>query len=201
MNQTIGCILLAAGQSRRFGGDKRHARLTSGTTLLEASIERYRCGFDELILVLRPNESGPKSPQVFVIQAKDAALGMGHSLAAGAREARIRSWSGVFVALADMPFVSATTLATLKQTLQDRLETAQPTAIVQPVFRASDGSDQPGHPVGFSADLLPEFEALQGDSGAREVVRRHAHRRVVVHVADPGVLLDVDRPDQLPRPP
>lgn len=199
MNQSIGCILLAAGQSRRFGGDKRQARLASGATLLEASLKRYRRVFDDLILVLRPDEAGPTGVQALVVQARDAALGMGHSLAAGAHEARVRHWSGAFVALADMPFVTTNTLVTLKQTLQEHLDAARPTVVVQPVLRASDGTDQPGHPVGFSADLLPELEALQGDSGARDVVRRHAQHRVIVRVADTGVLLDVDRPDQLPR--
>ncbi|MGA1372127.1 MAG: nucleotidyltransferase family protein [Pseudomonadales bacterium] len=198
MTITIGCILLAAGQSRRFGGDKRQVRLADGSTLLDASIERYRSSFDELILVLRPGETAAPRTGIIVVESPDAAKGMGHSLAAGAHAAETRGWSGAFVALADMPFVSATTLTTLKHALGQRLHGGRP-VIVQPALQGADGRVEPGHPVGFSDDLLPELGTLGGDSGARDVIRRHADCRFTVLVTDPGVVQDVDQPHQLPR--
>jgi molybdenum cofactor cytidylyltransferase len=54
--------------------------------------------------------------------------------------------------------------------------------------------DTPGHPVGFSREFFAELLDLDGDEGARSVVR--AHRDVVefVDVDDPGVVTDLDQP-------
>lgn len=161
---------------------------------------------------------------VTVMRCPDADLGMGHSLAAGAAHAMQAKWRGAFVALGDMPWVQADTLRALRATLAARVgadtaenaaentaeHTAEDTApvIVQPELVPPDGAQfdsisvggaLPGHPVGFSAVLLPELAALHGDAGARRVVAAHAQSVVRVPVTDSGVLADVDRPDQLPR--
>ena len=52
------------------------------------------------------------------------------------------------------------------------LSTHDPRAIL----RAASEDGAPGHPVLFPADLLPELGRLTGDTGAREVLRRHGDR-------------------------
>jgi molybdenum cofactor cytidylyltransferase len=56
---------------------------------------------------------------------------------------------------------------------------------------------QRGHPVLFSAALFPQLKALTGDQGARDVLRAFGDRLALVETDDPGVLVDVDTPDQL----
>jgi molybdenum cofactor cytidylyltransferase len=49
--------------------------------------------------------------------------------------------------------------------------------------------------VGFGAELYSELAKLSGDEGARRLVARYpAH---AVEVDDPGVMFDVDTPDDL----
>jgi molybdenum cofactor cytidylyltransferase len=115
---------------------------------------------------------------------------MGHSLAAGAAAAN--GWRYAFVALADMPWVLANTLAELRALMEKQLASRHGPVIVQPTF---DGV--PGHPVGFSADLFPALRALQGDEGARRVLRSHTGAVLHVEVDDPGVLKDLDTPNQI----
>ena len=55
-----------------------------------------------------------------------------------------------------------------------------------------------GHPVLFGAGWLPALRALSGDEGARAILQT-AQRLTLVAVEDPGVLLDVDRPEDLQR--
>jgi molybdenum cofactor cytidylyltransferase len=50
----------------------------------------------------------------------------------------------------------------------------------------------PANPVLFSADLVPELAAVQGDEGARSVVKRHRDRVEHVAVCDGPPPLDVD---------
>ena len=54
-----------------------------------------------------------------------------------------------------------------------------------------------GHPVGFSAQLRSQLLALDGDTGARAILQRLSDRLVRVAVDDPGILVDIDRPEDL----
>ena len=146
--------------------------------------ERYAGTFSKLLVVLRENDDAvarllePLHPTIVI--AEDAAQGMGRSLAAGIAAAGNHPF--VFVGLADMPFVEQTTLSRL-------LELAAPGSIVRPLHRGT-----PGHPVGFADDYFDALLRLQGDQGAREVIRGHARSLVQLWTDDPGVVRDVDRP-------
>ena len=179
-------VLLAAGASRRFGSDKRLHRL-DGTPMVVRTAERYVETFGKLFVVLREDDEAiarlvePLQPDIVIaVIAQDAAQGMGRSLAAGIAAASDHPFA--FVALADMPFVQPSTLLQL-------LELAAPECIVRPLHRGT-----PGHPVGFAADYFEALKQLEGDQGAREVIRRHARSLVQLWTDDPGVVRDVDRP-------
>jgi molybdenum cofactor cytidylyltransferase len=191
-----GALLLAAGFSRRFGSDKRRHRLDDDTSLLGASVRLYAQAFDRLIVVLRPEDDDlvtdvaaatatlaapPSAPRI--VRCADAHLGMGHSLACGARAAN--GWDYLFVALADMAWIRPATLRYLRSVLA----AAPRDAIVQPVYRRT-----PGHPVGFGAAHRNALARLSGDAGARSVLRDAGDRLIQVAVDDPGVLEDLDTP-------
>lgn len=185
-----GVIVLAAGRSRRFGGDKRQHVLQDGRPLLEASLALYSAAFERCILVLRPEDDATgivpaRTAGVQQVFARDAALGMGHSLAAGASAAV--GWRYLFVALADMAWIRRDTLARLRAAMeQSDVET-----IVQPMYR-----QQPGHPVGFGAAHRQALTQLAGDQGARHVLQQNQTHIQRIEVDDPGVLRDLDTPDQ-----
>ena len=83
--------MLAAGRSRRFGDeDKRTVHLSNGRPVLESTLESVRGTVDSTLLVLRPDDLDlidllDAHEAVTVVICQDADLGMGHSLAAGAR--------------------------------------------------------------------------------------------------------------------
>ena len=176
-------VLLAAGASRRFGTDKRLHSL-DGTPMVVRTAELYATSFSKLYIVLKQDDEAvarlvePLKPAIVI--AEDAAKGMGRSLAAGISAAAGHPF--VFVALADMPFVQASTLRQLR-------DLAAPGCIVRPLYRGT-----PGHPVGFAADYFEALGQLKGDQGAREVIRRHSRSLVQFWTDDAGVVRDVDRP-------
>ena len=180
---SAGAVILAAGESTRFGSDKRRFRLADGRTMLETTLAAYRGVFDEIFLVLKPADEVWASAldKVQPVYARDAALGMGHSLAAGVRAGRHLDY--LFVALADMPDVQAMTLKRLK------VAPTGPDSIVLPVYRGT-----PGHPVGFGSAHFGDLQHLTGDAGARDVVRAHGGSTLRIEVNDPGVLKDYDVP-------
>jgi len=54
--------------------------------------------------------------------------------------------------------------------------------------------------VGFASRWFDSLITLTGDAGARELVRSNARLRTLCAVDDPGILQDVDAPDDLEQP-
>lgn len=183
-----GVLLLAAGRSRRFGSDKRRARLADGQTLLAASIAAVqRSGLPLLVCLDRSDTelNGTLGDAgVAVTLCDDAAGGMGHTLAHGVRQ-RPGDWQGILVALADMPWIRpATYLAIARQLTPD--------TIVAPCHEG-----RRGHPVGFGAAFFGPLAASTGDTGARTLLDAYPGALRELSLDDPGVLRDVDTVDAL----
>ncbi len=56
-----------------------------------------------------------------------------------------------------------------------------------------------GHPVLFARELFVELAAAPEDQGARAVVAADPARVAYVDVDDPGILMDLDTPEDLER--
>ncbi|NQD76429.1 NTP transferase domain-containing protein [Pseudomonas sp. CM27] len=182
----VVALVLAAGNSVRFGTDKRRALLMDGRSLLVHSVERACAVFDDVRVVLRDRERGMDlglPPGCRVISSPNCASGMGHSLAAGAASLVDSEAQAVAILLGDMPWVETATLAGLGFN-------ASASTIVLPCH---DG--QQGHPVLFGRAFWPALARLTGDEGARSVVKANPASCVRLEVQDAGVLLDVDSPD------
>ena len=189
--------MLAAGAGNRFGSDKRLSRLgASERTVLEQTLRVYVSAFETVTAVLRADEA--QHTQIAaragarVVIAQDAADGMGHSLAAGVRAIRETDCDWLFVGLADMPFVQTATL----QKLADATSRAGEDAILRPCW-GKPAEARWGHPIGWGRSYFSELESLRGDRGARGLLQAHRDRVVGVAVDDPGVVLDIDTPEDL----
>ncbi len=181
-------ILLAAGSSRRFGANKLLAPLSDGTPLAVAAARRLIAAVPEAIAVVRPGDvelaAVLGAQGLRIVECAQAQCGMGHSLAAGVAAAGAAdAW---LIALADMPSIEDSTLASVVAHLVAGSELVAP-------FHAG----RRGHPVGFAAGFGAELLSASGDTGAREILARHASLLTRLDVDDPGILLDVDTPADL----
>jgi molybdenum cofactor cytidylyltransferase len=122
-----------------------------------------------------------------IVVCENAADGMGASLACAARAAG--KADGYLIALADMPFVRASSIAAVR----DAIASGAPLAA--PYFRA-----RRGHPVGISGDFFEQLLAARGDEGARQLLSANESRLVKIPVGDPGVIRDIDTPEDLSPP-
>jgi molybdenum cofactor cytidylyltransferase len=86
----------------------------------------------------------------------------------------------------DHPFISA---ATVRRLIQAFREKAAP--VVVPTFRS-----RRGHPVLFSRSLFPELTEPDLPEGARTVVHRYLASLLQIPVEDPGILADIDTPEE-----
>jgi molybdenum cofactor cytidylyltransferase len=184
-------ILLAAGASRRFGGNKLLHPLPGGLTIGEQAAKHLLEGAGNALAVVRPgdDELARRLEKLGceILVAPGAMVGMGGSLASAvAATSGAEAW---VVALADMPFVTAETIRAVAAALR------RGAAISVPVLR---GENTRGHPVGFQARFGATLANLSGDQGARAVLDLHAAEIVEVEVRDDGIYRDVDTPVELP---
>lgn len=191
----IGAIILAAGSSRRFGDDKRKTLLNEGDSVLVRTINNVASILGSTLVVLRfgdrqyADELGDmiEQPNVSYFLAPDSAKGMAHSL--GNAIHSVSDLDAIMVFLADMPYIQTDTVNKLLTAL-DTHEGEAP--IIVPTLNGT-----PGHPVIFDQAYFAELQALEGDRGARSVVDGHQDNLVLVEVDDPGVLKDIDTPNDL----
>ncbi|HJW03191.1 MAG TPA: nucleotidyltransferase family protein [Azospira sp.] len=187
----LAAILLAAGSARRFGSDKLLASLADGTPVALAAARAIQAGMPSgalLVAVIRPEQTALATLLQEAgwqpVASAEAALGMGHSLAAGVEASR--EAAGWLVALADMPYLQPASVAAVAAAL------SADAPLAAPGYRG-----QRGHPVGFGAAYREELQALSGDAGARHLIQRDRARLRLLEVDDPGVLQDVDTPADL----
>jgi molybdenum cofactor cytidylyltransferase len=180
-HNAVGCIVLAAGKSLRFGSDKRYHRLASGHTLLEQTLLCLQAVFHERVLVLRNDDHELANHYISdwqIVMASEAELGMGHSLAAAMTVTS--HWPGAVIALGDMPWVQATTYQSLQLALA-------PATLVVPHYQG-----QRGNPVAIGRDHFVTLSKATGDVGARHLFAQHPDLVTRLEVNDPGILLDLD---------
>lgn len=181
-----GAILLAAGESRRFGaGNKLLADLGGEPVVRRTAMAAAAAGLP-LIVVLGHQAEDVRAAldglAATFVPAARWAEGMGASLAAGAA-AVPAWWDGALVLLGDMPLVPAATLAAIAAAVD------APGAIAAPVH-----AGRRGNPVGFGRAWLPRLAQLGADSGARALL---AGAAVTELPAGPEVLADCDTPAAL----
>jgi len=192
MNGPIVGILLAAGKGERFGGgvgnNKLLVNLPNGLPIALAAARNLQPACDRLLVVLRPGDTALAdllaADGFAVVVCHDAYAGMGHSLAAGVRASpEAGAW---IVALADMPFIQSTS----HHVVAARLRAGD--NIV-----ATKSQGRRGHPVGFSGPWRDQLLLLTGDQGGKTILEENSGELRLVEVDDPGVLRDIDRPEDL----
>ncbi len=181
-------ILLAAGRSSRFGSDKVMHHLPDGRPMAVAAASNFITACDKVIAVLRPDSE--KLNRLLIdagcetVICTSADAGMGYSLATGVSASR--EAAGWVVALADMPFITSASHRVVVNSLRKGASIA-----------ACEFNGRRGHPVGFADRWHDQLVGLTGDHGAKPILEAHQQQLVLCSVDDPGVVRDIDWPEDL----
>ncbi len=179
-------LYLASGSSRRFGSNKllyplegKPMFLYGLETLQQAAQGREDC----TVTVVSRYEEIRKTAEAMGLRAVDSPLseqGLSHTIKAGlASLGRLEEQDYILFAVADQPYLRASSVTRLLDAAGPGVEGASLCI-----------GDRPGSPTLFSAVLVPELMALEGDTGGRAVLKRH--RCLFVQADDEKELEDID---------
>ena len=176
----VGAVILAAGASRRLGEPKQLLVL-GGETLLERAVRVARtAGCSPVVVVLgafgEVIQKGCQLDDAVVVVNEDWAEGMGSSLRVGVGV--VRDSDACVVMTCDMPAVTAEHLRALMSSGE---------------VTASFYSGKGGVPAYFPVEAFQSLMELQGDLGAKDLLRSARAVELV------GGELDVDTMEDLTR--
>ncbi len=184
LDPSIAFALLAAGSSKRFGGDKLTADLAGKPVWRRAADAAEAAGFATRFLIVSgaASEALHTSTMGWTVAInREADSGISSSIRLAA--ALAANCSRLVIGLADMPCVGAAHLRQLAQ--------ADGIAFT----RYPHGND--GVPAAFPRAALGRLQCVTGDSGAA-ALRWEGDRRSF-EPASPIELLDLDTPEDLAR--
>jgi len=164
INQKISAVILAAGESRRFGSTKQVTEI-NGKPMLQAVLDvAVRTGFYRILLVLGANSNEILKAMTIhngieVLINSRWKEGQSTSVRAGVEALKEDSDAIVFL-LGDQPFIS-------QALIQDEMMEYQQTD-AEIVFPTFDGEQ--GNPVLFSKECYQDLMQLMGDRGGKSII-------------------------------
>nr|WP_223650628.1 nucleotidyltransferase family protein [Halopseudomonas nanhaiensis] len=192
-SEGVCALVLSAGQGSRYRAEAGEDKLLApcfddiaSPPVLAATLSALRGVAERTIVVVRADNRPLRDwldtyapalkAEVFAVHSN----GLGDSLAQAVE--RYPARRGWLVALGDMPYVKESTLSKVAGAIDE-------TSLVVPTF-----GGQAGHPRGIGTVHWAALLELHGDTGAQALFA-NAEQVVELAVDDPGIVQDVDTPD------
>jgi len=187
----VSAIVLAAGYSSRMGALKPLLDL-GGRTFLQRAVGAFTAvGIDDVIVVTghRGEEVGAAAEELGARVVANPRYDDSMYTSVQAGVAALESSRRFFLLPVDCPLVRPETVGRLA-----RASFLADSDVVVPVRRGVTG-----HPPLLAAVLRDEIGAADPPGGLRALLAEHAGQTALVDVADPGVTMDADTPEDLVR--
>ena len=160
----IGCLVMAAGNAARFGGNKLEAEL-DGKTLLRRAFEAVPAEQFAEIAVVTQYDTAAELAASFgftVLRNERPELGLSQTVRIGTEHLRARCRAICYL-VSDQPLLRRESVARAVALYRDNPER---------IVALSHGGVR-GNPCIFPKQFFPELCALEGDRGGSAVIRRH----------------------------
>ena len=182
----IAIIILAAGRSSRLGSPKQLLSYR-GKTLLQHSIDTALESQASPVMVVLGSgkesiEKELDQTQIFILENTAWESGMASSISCGINNLNTIApdSEAVILMVCDQPYVSATLLNELTNKY---MESGQ--AII-----ASSYENTLGTPALFHKSLFSELSALEGESGAKSLIKKYSQQTGFVSFAQGSIDID-----------
>lgn len=187
----VSCIVLSAGESRRFGSPKALAQVRQQPIIDTLCKRLKQSQIAETIIVLGAHKVliEPyllKHTGIRVVYNNCYKFGQTSSFQTGLQSVSTHS-TGCMLLPVDCPFM---TVDTLNQIVNDFLKSPQ--KILLPSYKC-----RKGHPPVFPAFLYNEILMLDHNTGLNVFIHEHQTRSRVVEYEDPGIVQTFNTPEEL----
>lgn len=185
---SVVAIVPAAGKGERFGGSKLVVDI-NGEPMIDWTLWSLMDGGVDRIVVVTALDTDLSvsrrisDPRVLCVVNEDPSRGMFSSVQTGLA---IASGDPVLFMPADMPFVASGTVTEVITTCIRRQR------VVVPTFEGTRG-----HPIAMPGALRRAIVEAPADSTLKDALGAAGATRIELPVSDPGILRDVDRPEDL----
>lgn len=182
----LGCVVMAAGNARRFGENKLAAVL-QGRSLILRALDAIPAEVFHHVVVVTQYPEIIRLAQEFHFSAvhnEHPDYGISHTIKLGLTS--LRDCDGVMFLVSDQPLLQRETVANLA-----KLWLEQPDKIV-----ALGHNGVRGNPCLFPARFFSELMDLSEDHGGNQVIRQHPDALLLLETAKQE-LTDVDTPEAL----
>lgn len=184
----IGGILLAAGGSSRLGRPKQLVEFEGEPLIRRAAEALIDAGCSPVVVVLGAEIDASRDAlsdlAIEIVENPEWAYGMSSSIRSGIE--RMKELDAALITLSDQPLVTADKL----RAFSDRFADGWPPIV------AARYNGVLGVPALFSAGLFEALTRLEGDKGARELIR---NCREAAAIDLPEAAVDIDTLDDLAR--
>jgi molybdenum cofactor cytidylyltransferase len=188
----ICAIVLAAGRSRRMRGQKLLLRFAGQTVIAHIVDEVSRSPVGQILVVLRKDDQAVAAALAgrrwSAAANPDPDGDMLSSVRCGLR-ALPRRCTGVLVILGDQPAVNSVLIGEMIRAYTDSGR-----GMVVPVY-----AGQRGHPLLFATRYCEEILTGHDWVGLRGLLQAHPDDILELNVAMPGILADMDQPQDYLR--
>ena len=187
----VAAVMLAAGMSRRMGGNNKLVAPVAGTPLVRIVAEAALASRARPVVVVTGHHAADVTATLVglpldTVFNPNFAQGLSSSLRVGI-DALPADAIGVVVLLGDMPNIDAAII----NHLLAAFEATGGRAIIVPTHHG-----QRGNPVVWPRNVFSELRALTGDQGGRQLFAAHADEIVTAEFGR-AIGFDVDTPDDL----
>ena len=186
LQRQFGIVVLAAGLSRRYGGNKLLEERISEEPLYEVTLDKLS-RFSDCVCVVVTRfdeiEAAAKQRGMVVVRNGVPELGISHSLHLGLLACLERNpyLRGVLFMVCDQPYLRA---ETMERMLEEGL--AHPQAIV-----CASHEGRRGNPVLWDTCYMSDLLSLTGDAGGRQIIKKYQENVRLVECGEKE-LADVD---------
>lgn len=187
--KTLGAVLLAAGNSRRYGGIKLLEEI-NGIPMYQFMLDNLRqISLAEKVVVTQYNEIeiAAKEKEFLVVRNVNPQKGISYSIQLGIKEVlKTNHVDGILFSVCDQPFVTLKTLERLKMTFIKSKYS----------LICAGNSGGFGNPCIIGKKYFDELLKLEKDTGGKKIFYNHLEDVLVIDVNE-NELKDIDTKEDI----